>query len=44
MELGGTLMIGCKEDLGLSERELFESWPDAEGFLRRKSRILALEF
>jgi chemotaxis protein methyltransferase CheR len=35
---GGALMIGCKEDLGLPERDLFESWPDAEGFSRRKSR------
>ncbi len=41
---GGALMIGCKEDLGLPERELFEPWPDAEGIFRRKSRTLALKF
>jgi chemotaxis protein methyltransferase CheR len=35
---GGALMIGCKEDLELPERDLFEPWPDTEGFFRRKSR------
>lgn len=34
---GGALMIGGKEDLGLSERDLFEPWTDAEGFFRRKT-------
>jgi len=38
------LLIGCKEDLGLPERELFEPWLDAEGIFRRKSRTLALKF
>lgn len=33
---GGALMIGCKEALGLPERDLFEPWLDAEGFFRRK--------
>ncbi len=41
---GGALMIGCKEDLGLPERELFEPWPDAKGIFRRKSQTLALKF
>jgi chemotaxis protein methyltransferase CheR len=40
----GALMIGCKEDLGLPERELFEPWLDAEGIFRRKSRTLVLKF
>ena len=39
---GGALMIGCKEDLGLPERELLEPWPDAKGIFRRKSRTLSL--
>ena len=41
---GGALMIGCKEDLGLPERELFGPWPDTEGIFRRKSQTLALKF
>ncbi len=41
---GGALMIGCKEDLGLPERELLEPWPDAKGIFRRKSRTLSLKF
>jgi hypothetical protein len=27
---GSILMIGCKEDPGLPERELFEFWPNAK--------------
>ena len=41
---GGALMIGCKEDLGLPERELFEPWPDTEGIFSRKSQTLTLKF
>ena len=36
---GGALMIGCKEDLGLPERDLFEPWLDAEGFFRRRAGL-----
>ena len=34
----GALMIGCKEDLRLPERDLFEPWPNAEGIFRRKKQ------